>query len=168
MELPRGGGALTPRFSVGAGAFQTATISGGLTGGGDRGWFNLGANFDQSDGINACYGDPLSFAGCGVVEPDLDGYRRLGGSARAGYRFGDWAELDFNYLGGNNESDFDGTLFSGNHLRSAQQVFGAKARLKPLDPWVLTFSAGRSLDKYSVSYSDAFIQDLPTGSRSGR
>ncbi len=149
----RGGGALTPRFSVGAGSFDTANISGGISGGGDQGWFNLSGDFKQSQGFDACYGQVFPFAGCGVVEPDRDGYEQIGGSARAGYRFSDRAEVDLNYLGANNTTDFDGSIFSGNQSQTAQQVLGARARLVPLTPWIVTLAAGYSLDKYAATFS---------------
>ncbi len=159
----RGGGALKPRFTLGAGSYDTASISGGISGGGANGWFNLSGDFEQSDGFDNCSGRVFPFAGCGVVEPDRDGYRQIGGSARAGYRFGERAEIDFNYLAANNEVDFDGDMFSGNHSVAEQQVIGATARLVPLDPWTLTLAAGRSRDNYDVTYTDDYVWDLPAG-----
>jgi vitamin B12 transporter len=158
-----GGGELKPRFTLGAGSYSTASISGGLSGGGQNGWFDIGANFEQSDGYNACYGRVDPFAGCGVVEPDKDGYRQIGGSLRAGYRFSDRAEVDLSYLGANNRVDFDGSIFSGNYSVSDQQVLGAKVRLVPLDPWTATLSAGRSLDQYEASYKDGQLSPIPAG-----
>ncbi|MFB1487808.1 MULTISPECIES: TonB-dependent vitamin B12 receptor [unclassified Thiocapsa] len=155
----RGGGDLRPRFSVGAGSFDTASIAGGISGGGERGWFDLGANMEQTDGINACDGRAFPFAGCGVDEPDRDGYRNLGVSARAGYEFSDRAAVDFSLLTSENRTDFDGSIFSGNLSRSDQQVFGVEGTLRPLDPWTLILSAGRSQDSYRAFYADAFVPE---------
>ncbi|MCF1181879.1 TonB-dependent vitamin B12 receptor [Marichromatium gracile] len=151
----RGGGALTPRFSVGVGELGTASVSGGLSGGGEHAWFNLGANFEQTDGINACAGRPFPYAGCGVDQPDRDGYSSHGVSARAGYAFNERAEVEFHLLSAESANDFDGSVFSGNQARSSQQVFGANATLRPLDAWTLTLTAGRSWDDYRVFYDDA-------------
>lgn len=159
----RGGGDLAPRFTLSAGTYDTASISGGIAGGGADAWFNLSADFEQSDGFDTCSGRVSPFAGCGVVEPDRDGYRQIGGSARAGYRFGERAQIDLSYLGANNEVDFDGSLFAGNRSVSDQQVIGATVRVVPLAPWTLILGAGRSLDRYEATYSDAFVSDLPAG-----
>ncbi len=151
----QGGGTLTPRASIGGGTLGTGHLSGGLSGGGDQGWFNLGVNLDRTDGINACHGSVSPFAGCGVIEPDRDGYRNLGISARAGYAFSEAAKIDLHLLSSENRSDFDGSLFSGNVARSEQQVFGGTATFKPLEPWTLILSAGRGWDSYRTFYDDA-------------
>jgi vitamin B12 transporter len=153
----RGGGELRPRISVGAGSFDTASVAGGISGGGDRGWFNLNANLEETKGIDACDGRPFPFAGCGVDEPDRDGYRNLGLSARAGYDFSDAASVDVHLLRSENRADFDGSLFSGNLSRSEQEVLGIKGTLRPLDPWTMILSAGRSSDQYRSFYEDAFV-----------
>jgi len=159
----RGGGDLTPRVTVTGGSFNTAAISGGLSGGGEHAWFNLSGDFAQTDGFNACYGQIAPFAGCGVFEPDRDAATQLGGSARLGYRFSERAEIDLSYLGANTTADFDGTRFSGNRSRSAQQVYGARTRLVPFTPWVVTLAAGYSLDKYTADYSDAEVERVAAG-----
>ena len=158
----RGGGPLTPRVSLSAGSYGTAGLSGGLSGGGDQGWLNLGGSFERTDGFNACEGQPVPFAGCGVYQPDRDGYRNQGASARAGYRFSERAELDLHLLSSDNETDFDGGPFSGNSSRSEQRVLGATARLVPLDPWTLTLSGGRSQDQYRAYYAGAFLDRFDT------
>lgn len=158
----KGGGALTPRFSVGAGTYGTATGSLGLSGGGDQGWFNLGGSLEQTDGFNACNGRPDPFAGCGVYELDGDGYQNRSVSARGGYALNERAEIDLHLLRTDNEVDFDGGPFSGNSARSAQQVLGGSARLKPLDPWTLTLTGGRYWDQYRAYFQGAFLDRFDT------
>lgn len=150
----RGGGPLRPRLSLGAGSFDTASVSGGISGGGERAPFDLGGNFEQTKGFDACQGRAFPFAGCGVDEPDRDGYRNLGLSARAGYAFSDVAEVDLHLLRSENRTDFDGSIFSGNLSRSEQQVLGIEGTLRPLEGWNLILSAGRSWDKYRAFYDD--------------
>ena len=158
----KGGGALTPRVSLGGGSYGTASGSLGVSGGGDRGWFNLGGSLERTDGFNACDGRPYPFAGCGVYELDRDRYRNESFSARGGYRFNERAELDAHVLRSDNRVDFDGGPFSGNSARSAQQVLGASARLRPLDPWTLTLAGGRSWDQYRAYFDDAFLDRFDT------
>lgn len=158
----KGGGPLTPRASISAGSYGSAGVSGGVAGGGEQGWFNLGGSLERTDGFNACNGQPVPFAGCGVYEPDRDGFRNLGASARAGYRFSERAELDLHLLRTDNETDFDGGPFSGNSSRSEQQVLGASARLRPLEPWTLTLAGGRSWDKYRAFFDGVFLDRFDT------
>jgi vitamin B12 transporter len=155
----RGGGPLRPRLSAGAGSFGTASLAGGVSGGGERGWFDVGGNFEQSDGIDACAGRAFPFAGCGVDEPDPDGHRNLGVAARAGYAFSEKAKVDLSLLTSDNRTDFDGSVFSGNVSRAEQQVLGVEGTLRPLEPWTLILSAGRSRDKYRAFYEDAFVPE---------
>ncbi|EXJ14288.1 TonB-dependent vitamin B12 receptor [Imhoffiella purpurea] len=150
----RGGGPLAPRLSVGGGSFGTLSASAGLSGGGENGWFDLGANVERTDGIDACDGRPAPYAGCGVFQNDRDGYRNIGVNVRGGYRFSDWASLDLHLLSSQNRTEFDGTIYGGNRSRSEQQVLGGTLTLQPLSPWTLTLSAGHSWDKYRVYFDD--------------
>ncbi|MBN2887466.1 MAG: TonB-dependent receptor plug domain-containing protein, partial [Chromatiaceae bacterium] len=113
----RGGGALRPRWSLGAGSLDTARLSGGLSGGGERAWFDLGASLEATEGLNACTGRAQPFAGCGVDQPDRDGYRNQSVSARGGLRLGERAVLDAHLLRTFSANDFDGSAFAGNQSR---------------------------------------------------
>ncbi|MBK1719453.1 TonB-dependent vitamin B12 receptor [Thiocystis violacea] len=150
----RGGGPLARRLTLGGGTLGTAKVAAGVSGGGERGWFNLGANLDRTDGIDACAGRAKPAAGCRVDQPDRDPYRNLGMSLRGGYAFGETATLDLHLLGSENRADFDGSALAGNESRSEQQVLGARSTFKPLDPWILTLAAGRSWDAYRVFFDD--------------
>jgi vitamin B12 transporter len=154
----RGGGALKPEWSAGGGSHASYKLSGGLSGGGERGWFNLNASRLDSAGFNACSGDPLSFRGCGTFEPDDDGYTNDAGSARFGYRFENGLELDAHLLHAEGENEFDQVdAFDPNtfapiesfHNSSTfvQQTVGGELRFSPLAPWRVTVAGGRSLDE---------------------
>jgi vitamin B12 transporter len=158
----KGGGPLTPRASVKAGSYDTASATLGLSGGGEDSWFNLGGSFEETDGFDACRGRSDPYAGCGVEEPDADGFRNLGLSARGGWRLGEGVELDLHLLRTEGRTDFDGTAFSGNSARTEQQVGGARARITPIDPWTLTLAAGRSWDKYRAYYQGDFLDRFDT------
>lgn len=155
----RGGGDWSPRLTLGAGTLHTARVAAGLSGGGERGWIDLGASFDRTHGIDACSGRSKPFAGCGVEQDDRDPYRNLGLSLRAGYSFSEQAALEFNALRTEGRLDFDGSAFAGNVSRSEQQVLGAKAILKPLAPWTLTLAAGQSRDNYRSFFDDPDTDD---------
>lgn len=158
----KGGGDLTPRASVGAGSYGSASGSLGVSGGGEKGWFSLEGSLEGTHGFNACNGRPDPFAGCGVYEPDPDGYQNRSVSARGGLELHQRAQLDLHWLRSDNEVDFDGGSYSGNSARSAQQVLGASARLNPLDPWTLTLAGGRYWDQYRAYFQGVFLDRFDT------
>ncbi|MGH8609886.1 MAG: TonB-dependent vitamin B12 receptor [Gammaproteobacteria bacterium] len=152
----KGGGPLTPSFSAGGGSHETYKISGGLSGGGERGWFNLSASHIDTDGFNACRGQPFPpGGGCFTFEPDDDGYRNTSGTARAGYRFENSAEFEAHLLHAEAENEFDqgdnpplfNREFFHNFSDTVQQVIGGKLRFSPLASWNLTILGGRSLNE---------------------
>lgn len=141
----KGGGALTPSFSVGGGSYDTFKASAGVSGGGERGWFNANVSGMNSSGFNACNGKPFpSGAGCFTVEPDKDGYRNKSGTLRGGYRFGKLGEVDLHWLGTEGRVHYDGSF--QNESKSTQQVYGGRLLLNPVDALRLSLAAGRSQD----------------------
>ncbi|MEA3278376.1 MAG: TonB-dependent vitamin B12 receptor [Pseudomonadota bacterium] len=157
----KGGGPLRPRLTVGGGTYKTVNASLGLSGGGDNGWFDASVRFEDTEGFNACNGEPF-VGGCFTIEPDKDGYRNVAGNARAGYRFGDFGEVDITWLRSENDTEFDGTLFSGNESKSVQQVLGGKASLFPVENWNLILSAGRSWDESDIFFNGDFLDRFET------
>ncbi|MBI3570396.1 MAG: TonB-dependent vitamin B12 receptor [Gammaproteobacteria bacterium] len=142
----KGGGPVKPYFSLGGGSHNTYDGLVGVSGGGDRGWFNVSASHFGTQGINACDGKPSpGGAGCFTIEPDKDGYRNTAGSLRGGYRFGNVVELDLNWLRGEGDNQFDGS--STNNSKTLQEVMGGKLRLTPGGPWQGTLSLGRNRDE---------------------
>jgi vitamin B12 transporter len=135
-----GGRGFNPSFSFGGGSYGTLNGSAGLSGSGERGWFNLTASGMGTKGFNACTGSDT--AGCFTIEPDRDGYRNVAGSARAGYRFESGLELDANFMQSSGRTQFDGSFV--NISETMQQVFGGSARYSPLDLWRVSLIAGRS------------------------
>ncbi|MCY1280093.1 Vitamin B12 transporter BtuB [compost metagenome] len=141
-----------PYASAGYGSHDSHEGSAGVSGGDGRGWFNLGVSSLDTDGIDA------KENGVSGSEPDRDGYRNLSGSLRAGYRFDNGLELDGTLLQAKSHNDFDAVNsrrtsgFDAN-ADGEQKVVGGRARFAPLDPWLVTLSAGRSEDK-SDAYQD--------------
>lgn len=153
----KGGGALTPRLSVGGGSHATQDYSAGLSGGGERGWFNLGGSHLETQGFNAC--DPRSgtlFAGCFVSEPDDDAYRNTGVSARAGYRLTDALSAEVHYLRGAGDNEYDGSIFAGNSTDFVQDALGARVDWQVLPAWRTSLSGGRSRDLSDNYFNGAF------------
>jgi vitamin B12 transporter len=139
----KGGGELTPTVRVGGGSFGTKNGAVSVSGGGDRGWFNVGVSAEQTDGYNSCTGLP-NIAGCFTNEPDDDGHESDSANIRAGYRFSNDAELDFHWLNTNNETDFDGSFQNG--TETEQEVAGLSFRIMPTENLELNVTAGKSKD----------------------
>lgn len=148
----RGGGALTPRFSTGGGSHDTYNAAGGVSGGGDRAWFNAYASGLGTQGINACRGP----GGCGVVEPDQDGYWNNAGSLHAGYRISDTSDVDLHWLRTQGRNEFDGSF--ENRTKFLQEAYGVNYRFAPLAEWHATVVAGRSRDN-SDNFEEAVFVD---------
>ena len=155
----KGGGALKPSLSLGGGSYRSANASANLSGGGDSGWWSLGGSYQDTEGFNACTGVPGT-AGCFTDEPDIDGYRNVAGSARGGYRFGRRGDLDLFWLGTKAQSRFDGSFV--NDTKTSQQVFGARGRFSPLDPWDLTLALGQSRDDSDNRLDGSFVTQFDT------
>ncbi len=153
----KGGGALTPRLSAGGGSHATQDYSAGLSGGGERGWFNVSGSHLETLGFNAC--DPRSavlFAGCYVNEPDDDGYRNTGVSARAGYRLTDALSAELHYLRGAGDNEYDGSVFAGNSTEFVQDALGAQLDWQVAPIWHMSLSGGRSRDLSDNYFNGAF------------
>jgi vitamin B12 transporter len=155
-------GPLTPSLTVGAGTYGRVKAQLGLSGGGHtglgEGWFRAGLGFERSEGFNVC----TEIDGCGVYEPDRDGYHNGNGALNLGWRFSERLELDANLLRSVGHLEYDGSRFYGNRKESVLQVLGLRARARPLDPWRLTLRLGRSWDDSRIFADEDFINRLDT------
>jgi vitamin B12 transporter len=149
----RGGGALRPALNFGAGSFGTYQASAALAGGGERAAFNASVSALDSQGINACNGEPW-VGGCFTQEPDRDGYRQVSGSARAAYRFSNDAEVDLHWLRAQSDAEFDGDY--QNQSETLQQVFGLDVDWSPNERWALSLTGGRAWDESDNFKDQAF------------
>ncbi|AGA90234.1 TonB-dependent vitamin B12 receptor [Thioflavicoccus mobilis 8321] len=158
----KGGGDLRPRFTVGAGTHGTTNVSGGLSAGGERGWIDVGASYEDTNGFNSCDGQVSPGAGCYVDQPDDDGFRSKSTSARMGYRFTDWIEADLHWLRSDGEVEYDGSATAGDESKDRQQVLGGRIRLTPTGAWTSTITAGRAWDESRVYYDGSFLSAIET------
>lgn len=142
----------TPSFSVGGGTYDTWQGEAGVTGGLQHAWYSAGVTGLYTGGINACRGvGAPTFAGCGTVEPDKDGYWTSSASLRGGYRFDDGAEVTGDWLRAYGDTKYDGSF--QNESRVVQQVLGGSASLPRIGPWHASFTGGQSED-YSTNYEN--------------
>ena len=131
-----------------------------MSGGGEKGWFNLNASGIGTRGFNACTGS--ASAGCFITEPenDKDGYRNLAGTLRAGYRFDNRLEVDAHLLHSAGETQFDGSFI--NRSKVIQQTFGGSIRYSPFAFWHLNMTGGRSFEKLDSFNRNIFVSQFDT------
>lgn len=155
----RDDGAFAPRLRLGVGSHNLREASGGIGGGGTRGWFGADVAYQRTDGINACRGtasapDAPFGAGCFVDEPDRDGYRNSSVSLRGGVHASDTLELQANALRAQSRNEFDGSVYGGNVAENVQQVLGGKLEWTPSDRFALTAQVGRNDDRSENFFDD--------------
>lgn len=150
----RGGGALRPSASIGAGSDKSYKAAVGLDGGGDHGWVSLNLSHEQTDGFNSCRVEAAGVGGCFTAEPDRDGYDNLSASVRAGYHLPGGAEVSVSWLRSEGESDFDGNF--QNNADSVQEVLGGQFSYSPVEAWKMTLSAGLAKDESRNFKDDVF------------
>ncbi|TQV64108.1 MAG: TonB-dependent vitamin B12 receptor [Halothiobacillaceae bacterium] len=142
----RGGGKLTPSFSVAAGSDNTFKGAASLAGGGKDSWFNASLSGMDTDGFNACNGKPSpGGAGCFTYEPDRDGYEERAGSLRLGTRFGAGHSIEAFTLRSDGRNLFDGSF--QNESETTTQTLGARLNLKALQTWGMGLQVAQSRDE---------------------
>jgi vitamin B12 transporter len=130
-----------------------------LSGGGDKASFNASVSGVDTQGFNACNGEPW-VAGCFTHEPDKDGYRNLSGSLRAGYRFDNGAAVDAHWLRSDADSQYDGSY--QNESETMQQVLGLGVSFSAGEIWSIALKGGRSWDESDNFKDDAFSASFDT------
>ena len=150
---------LHPEFGVAIGSDRTYKADAGIRGRGTRGWYSAGVAHEETRGFNACNGDPVTFAGCGTIEPDRDGYRNDSVRLAGGFDFNNQWQADARILRAEGKNEFDGGW--ANENENVQQVAGAHVRYAPSETFALHLNAGRNDDD-----SRSIVGS--TGAQSGR
>lgn len=156
----RGGGPLTPEFSISGGSYGTLQGSASLQGGGERAWFSLQASAQSIDGFDACRGSSTEFAGCFTEEPDDDAYQYGSYAVRGGYRFSPGTELDGSFWRSDSKVDYDGDF--ANHSEITQQVAGVTLTQPLRSGGKVTVRAGRAWDLSDDFLDTAFMSTFDT------
>jgi len=151
-----------PSFSVGAGSHETFDATASFGASSERAWFSLSGSRLQSAGYNSCTGAPFPpGGGCFTYEPDRDGYDNTSGTARAGYRWGERAEIEASALYAAGNSEFDGTFT--NETDYVQRLLMLRGSLRPLDGWKLSLTLGDSRDEQDNLYRDSYAGESQVG-----
>lgn len=156
----KGGGRFTPSFSIGAGSHNSKKTSLSVSGGGKRSWYHVGLGRLETNGFNACSGDPIVGSGCFTIEPDKDGYQNQSGSFRIGHRFQNGFEIETHGLHSDNKTDFDGTFVNQSETR--QDIIGAKLKVPVTKKWHMSLDLGTSDDKSKNFLNGVFASSFDT------
>ena len=135
----KGGDEVKPHAYFSAGSYSTKDYGAGISGSGDRAWYNLNASTLQTDGFDACTPD------CFGHDTDRDGYENVSASLRAGYRFANNVEAEINWLRSEGEVKYDGSF--QNETDNTQQIMGAKLSAMPTAQWHTRLQLGRAQDE---------------------
>jgi vitamin B12 transporter len=154
-------GPLTPRLSLGAGSNNTIRASGGLSAGNEHGWFDASLGLEQTEGFDACNGEPF-VGGCFVDEPDRDGYTNHFGGFNGGLRITDRLLVDADLLRSEGEAEYDGNAFAGNEIETVLQVARVRVTAEPVSAWTSVVEVGRSWDDSTVFFDDDLLNRFDT------
>ena len=149
----------SPEASVGIGNLGTRRATAGVGGRGERGWYSLNLAHDTTNGINACRPAPTPFAGCGIDEPDRDGYTNNSVSAQAGYRFSEAWDADARVLQADGRNEYDGGFTNESHV--VQQVTGARLGYAT-EGLKLTAKVGQAKDRSRDFHDEVFMSEYET------
>ena len=145
----KGKGELRPVISLSAGSFKTYKALAGLSGSNDKTWYNVSISSYDTEGFNACDGEPM-VGGCYTTEPDDDSYRYTSGSFAVGHQLTKHTKVDLNWLRTDGNVKYDGYF---NESETVQQVAGVKLSHELNTDWSLSLLVGQSKDE-SDDYSD--------------
>jgi vitamin B12 transporter len=144
---------------VGSSGTQRAALNLGATI--DRGFWQLGGSWTDSDGTNACrgFGAP-QFVGCFTDEPDADGYRNASLTARAGAELGTSGLLEVSGSLTEGRVEFDGSF--QNIAETRQSTLGGAYTHESADKTRIVAQFGRTSDD-SDNYSEGtFVSRFDT------
>lgn len=150
-----------PTVSVGGGSHETYNATGSFGLKGENAWVSVAGNYIESQGFNACR---ASFSGgCFTDQPDDDGYRNSSGSLRAGYRWGETAEVEASALYASGHTEYDGDF--GNETDFTEAAYALKGKVAAASNWDLTLQLGLSQDDSDDFYNGTYVSTIDTERR---
>lgn len=155
----RGGSGLQTDFSASGGSFDTRQIAAGVSGGNKQRWFSVQGSSQSTDGIDACYGNSATFAGCGAEQPDRDGYKYRSLALRAGGEIGDSTQIEVNLLRAPSRPEYDGY---SNRSKILQQVAGLGVTHTLAAGNQLSLRVGRTWDESRDFFDGTFRSEFNT------
>ncbi|MEE9350780.1 MAG: TonB-dependent receptor, partial [Thiotrichaceae bacterium] len=159
----KAGESAKPFISIKAGSHNTKGVSAGISGGINKGWYNLNLKREKTDGYNSCTGSSTAFAGCFTEELDKDSYDNSSASFSAGYQLTDTTKVSAQFLQTDNEIEFDGAPpFAPNEADTLSQIYGLNITSELSDKVDISFSAGHNDHKNENFQSGSFFSRFDT------
>lgn len=152
--------AFSPDAGASYGSYDTWKAYAGIGGQGRVAWYALRLGHEETSGINSCRGDEATFAGCGIFEPDHDGYRNSTLSLRGGVRWDDAWEAEASALRVEGRNEYDGGFT--NVAEIVQQSLGATLRHGAGSRVAWTASIGQSRDEADDYRDDVWMTTFNT------
>lgn len=146
-------------FDAGAGSNDTYDAGASFGMSSESAWISASANRLQTEGFNACSGSLSPPGGCFTNEPDRDGYDNTSASVRAGYRWGERAQIEATALHASGNTEFDGGFT--NETDFAERVFTLRGVLQPTQSLRLSLLAGETRDEQENLFDDPMLADGP-------
>ena len=135
------------RARLGAGSHGLREASAGVDVRNARGGIGVDVAHQSTDGINACTGSSVVFAGCFIApgtQLDRDGYRNNSATLRADFAASETWQFDARAFRATGHNDYDGDYVDNSDI--VQQVVGGTARWTPSATTQLKLTLGRNTD----------------------
>lgn len=151
------------RARLGAGSHGLREASAGVDVRGARGGIGIDVAHQSTDGINACTGSSVVFAGCFIApgtQLDQDGYRNNSATVRADFTASEAWQFDARAFRATGHNDYDGDYVDNSDI--VQQVVGATARWTPSTTTQLKLTVGRNTDDSNNFIGSTFANRYDT------
>jgi vitamin B12 transporter len=145
------GEGLQPMLQVGAGTQGTRKIVAAVSGGNERTKANISVLREETDGVD----HTSSKAG---VNGDKDGFEQTAINVSVSHKINDSADIFAFYQTSQTEADYDTSCFDGGfvdcspYTEGEVSVANISGQFRPLSGWLLTLSAGESVDNSTIDY----------------
>ena len=155
----KGDGETRPRFDASIGSHATGEMNLGVSGGDEDAWYNLGLGTEFTNGYDSCRGPD---GGCYVDEPDDDGNENKSVSLRGGFSLSNDLSVEGNFLNSESETEFDGSIFSGNESETVTQLASVKLDFQADEKLQTSLQVSRSKDLFDNFHNGEFVSTFNT------
>ncbi len=134
-------------IDAGGGSYDTASVSGNVSGKYKQAWYALGASHITTAGFNA--------SSSKAKDSDRDGYENTSFNARTGYQFNENYSAEVFALRSQGENEFDNNWGSDRNDFVIQNI-GLSANMQISDHWLTVIKLGESRDESRQPDGDFF------------
>ena len=144
-----------PNFSATIGSNDYRNITAGVSGRSGKVAYGINASHRKTDGLNACRGSAVLFAGCYTDEFDRDGYENQSMNANLSVDWTDQISSTFTALALEGKNKFDGSYT--NESRVSQDVFGMNTKWRVNPHATMEFKLGHGADESIDSHDGVYV-----------